>query len=393
MAITAAQRPLISYALIFAAGLACGGAMVWFIPRSSPSSRPDRSNGQADVTRVTARGRLEPEGGIINVAAAGPDILQKIVVDEGATVIKGQQLALLASRKLRDIELQAAKVQLEEAEERRLKSITSLKAQQREAEARIQQIKNQAPLDVKIQEAKIQVAQRQFDAAEELLSRMRRAGSYPQQEIDHQQLLRDQAEQELNGARLALEKIRDANGTALRTAEAQRDVVEADLRRAESELPVAALRKSSELAAERWAQTAITSPVKGKVLKILLHEGELVGAQPVFQVGDTSVMNAVAEVYETDAKVVRDWWRSGQRVAAEVEIRFPNAGTAKFTGQVTYVADLVAKSSALSLDPRQEVDRRVVEVRIRLDPQFAAEAAQYINMQVDVTILDPKTTP
>jgi HlyD family secretion protein len=169
--------------------------------------------------------------------------------------------------------------------------------------------------------------------------------------------------------------------------------VEAELRRAESELPVAALRKSSELAAERWAQTAITSPVKGKVLKILLHEGELVGTQPVFQVADPSVMAAVAEVYETDAKVVRDWWRSGQRVPAEVEIRFPNSGAAKFTGQVTYVADLVAKSSAMSLDPRQEVDRRVVEVRIRLDPQFAAESAQYINMQVDVTILDPKGTP
>ena len=390
MAIAAAQRSLISLAVAFVAGLALGGAIVWFIPRPSTGAHGGRTETQGAVSRVTARGRLEPAGGVINVAAPGPDILQKIVVDEGETVQKGQQLAILGSRKLRDIELQSAKVQLEEAEDRRLKSITSLKAQQREAEARIQQIKNQSPLDVKIQQAKIEVAQRQFATADELLSRMKRAGSYAAQEVDHQQLLRDQAEQELNGAKLALEKIKDANGTALRTAEAQRDVVEADLRRAESELPVAALRKSSELAAERWEQTAINSPVKGKVLKILLHEGELVGAQPVFQVGDTSVMDAVAEVYETDAKLVRDWWRGGQRVEAEVEIRFPNSGVSKFTGQVVYVADLVAKSSALSLDPRQEVDRRVVEVRIRLDPQFTAEAAEYINMQVDVTILEPK---
>ena len=54
------------------------------------------------------------------------------------------------------------------------------------------------------------------------------------------------------------------------------------------------------------------------------------------------------------------------------------------------MADLVQKNSAFSLDPRQDVDRRVVEVRIRLDPQFQREAAEFINMQVDVTIRDPK---
>ncbi len=344
------------------------------------------------MTQVTARGRLEPQSGVVNVAAPGPDVLEKIVVHEGEAVRKGQQLAILASRKLREIELEAAKVQLQEAEEKRQKSIASLKAQQREAEAKIEQIKKQSPLDVKIQEAKIRVAQRQLDQAEELLTRMRNAGSVPQQEVARQQLLRDQAEQELNGAKLGLQKLQDASAGAQRTAEAQLDVVRTDLRRAESELPVAALRKSSELAAVRWEQTAITSPIDGKVLKILLHEGELVGTQPVFQVGDTSSMVAVAEVYETDAKLVRDWFRNNPRVEAAVELRFPVSGLTKFTGPVIYVSDVVSKNTAFSLDPRQEVDRRVVEARIRLDPQFAKEAAEYINMQVDVIINDPKAT-
>lgn len=394
MAITAAQRQLAGFAAVFALGLGCGAAAVYFWPKSANGGRDDRAGGKGSVTRVTARGRLEPEGGVINLAAPGPDILEKIVVRAGDTIVKDQQLAILASRKLRQIEQESAKVQLEEAEDRRQKSITSLKAQQREAEARIEQIKKQRPLDVQIQEAKIKVADRQFKAAEDLLGRMRRAGSYPQQEVDQQQLLRDQAEQEKNGAELALEKIKEASDTALRAAQAQLEVVSADLHRVESELPVAALKKGSELAAERWEQTAVKSPVKGKVLKVLGREGELVGTQPVFQVADISSMVAAAEVYETDAKVVRDWFQGGKRkVEAEIEIRFPNSGVSKFRGQVIFVADLVMRNATFSLDPRQEVDRRVVEVRIRLDPPFVAEAAGYINMQVDVVILDPAGAP
>ncbi len=393
MAITAGQRQLFSFAVVFALGLGCGAATFYFLPKSTRENRDTVLAGKSSVTRVTARGRLEPEGGVVNLAAPGPDIMEKIVAHAGDSIIKDQQLAVLASRKLRQIELESAKVQLEEAEDRRQKSITSLKAQQREADARIDQIKKQAPLDVRIQEAKIQVATRQLTGAEDLLGRMRRAGSYPQQEVDQQLLLRDQVEQELNGAKLALEKIKDASGTALRAAEAQREVIDADLHRVESELPVAALKKGSELAAERWEQTAVKSPSKGKVLKVLVREGELVGSQPVFQVADTSTMVAVAEVYETDAKAVRDWFQRGkQPVEAEVEIRFPNSGVSKFRGQVIHVADMVMKNNTFSLDPRQEVDRRVVEVRIRLDPKFIAEAAEYINMQVDVAILDPKST-
>ena len=133
---------------------------------------------------------------------------------------------------------------------------------------------------------------------------------------------------------------------------------------------MASLKKSLELSGERLWQTVIRSPVGGKVLKVLAREGELVGAAPVFQVADTSSMVAIAEVYETDVKAVRDWFRSGKRVEAEVEIRFPGGGATKFRGQVTQVADLVAKNTAAALDPRQEVDRRVVEVRIKLDPEF-----------------------
>src|SRR5262249_49857444 len=147
-------------------------------------------------------------------------------------------------------------------------------------------------------------------------------------------------------------------------ARAQREVIESDLRRAGSETALEALRKSQELANERLRQSVIRAPTAGKVLKTLAREGELVGAQPVFQIADPSEMVAVAEVYETDVTAVRAWLKSGQRVDADVEIKLPGGGGSKFRGRVVSVASLVMKNSSFALDPRQDVDRRVVEVRI-----------------------------
>ncbi|MFL5342670.1 MAG: HlyD family efflux transporter periplasmic adaptor subunit, partial [Gemmataceae bacterium] len=178
---------------------------------------------------------------------------------------------------------------------------------------------------------------------------------------------------------------------ALRAADAQLDVVIADIKRAQSQTSLASLQKNIDLAAERLKQSVVRAPADGKILKVMAHVGELVGTQPVFQLGDVTHMIAVAEVYETDVKTVRDWVRAYPgKVGADVEIRFPGAAPSKFHGIVERVADLVVKNSAFSADPRQDVDRRVVEVRIKLDDQFQKEAAEFVNMQVDVTIKSPK---
>ncbi len=73
-------------------------------------------------------------------------------------------------------------------------------------------------------------------------------------------------------------------------------------------------------------------------------------------------------------------------------MRLPGRG-ARFRGRVVSIGSLVQKNSIFSTDPRQDVDRRVVEVRIELDEQFNKAAAEYINMQADVTIYDPKSPP
>src|SRR5262249_53132956 len=299
MAKFSGPQNLIALGIAFAIGLGGGAALVYSF--ATPSREPikgDTSGSRAVGGRVGARGGLEPASGVISLAAPSPDILKKIEVKEGQDVAENQQLAILASHELREIESEMAKIQLKEAEERRKKTLEHLTAQQKETDAKIRQLETQGAIDIKLQESRVSVLERQSSAAETLLVRMKAARSYPQQELDQQELARAQAEQELNSARAVLAKLKEANAVNLEVA------------RAERETPLGSLQKGAKLAAEKLALPVIRSPVKGKLLKIMAHEGEMVATQPVFQVADTSKMATVAEVYETDVPAVREWYNS-----------------------------------------------------------------------------------
>jgi HlyD family secretion protein len=51
---------------------------------------------------------------------------------------------------------------------------------------------------------------------------------------------------------------------------------------------------------------------------------------------------------------------------------------------VELIGKTISKNALLDVDPAAVVDRRVVEVKIRLDPNDLA--AQMVNLQVDVAI-------
>jgi len=142
------------------------------------------------------------------------------------------------------------------------------------------------------------------------------------------------------------------------------------------------------LTEQRLNRTILRAPVQGKVLRILTREGEQVGTHPVLQLADTRSMVVVAEVYETDVAAVRGWY-AAQPVRATAKARFAHGKGRLFHGTVEQVSDVVLRNSVFSLDPRRNVDRRVVEVRIRLDKEDCVEAAHFINMQVEVTIEAP----
>jgi HlyD family secretion protein len=182
---------------------------------------------------------------------------------------------------------------------------------------------------------------------------------------------------------------------ALRQAEALRleaelENAERELRRVEqlqarssasrSELDAANVaarvaRASLAAARARVELALVRSPVDGQVLAIHARAGERLGAEGLMELGETSRMYAVAEVYETDVGHVRVGQRA--RVASPALER-------SLAGTVEKVGLKVGKLDALGTDPVAKTDARVVEVRIRLDAGHGVEALT--NLQVEVEI-------
>jgi HlyD family secretion protein len=175
----------------------------------------------------------------------------------------------------------------------------------------------------------------------------------------------DRLQAELASAERELERNRklrrdsvlsDADWDALQL---RRDVARASLERARAELELSRVR----------------SPIDGQVLKIHAREGERVGPEGIAELGETSAMYAVAEVYETDIGRVR----GGEKA----KIRSP-ALPHDLEGEVERIGLEIGKKDVLSTDPVADADARVVEVEIRLlEPELAAALT---NLRVEVLI-------
>ena len=119
----------------------------------------------------------------------------------------------------------------------------------------------------------------------------------------------------------------------------------------------------------------ILAPVDGRILNIKVKPGEEVTSDPILTMGDTTLMRAVAEVYETDISRVR----IGQ--SATIKSR---ALPRPLTGKVVRIGNMVFKNDVLNVDPAARVDARVVEVWIDLEKLALVE--RLTNLTVDVVI-------
>src|SRR5262249_646182 len=97
--------------------------------------------------------------------------------------------------------------------------------------------------------------------------------------------------------------------------------------------------------------------------------------KPILRMGRTDSMVAVAEVYYTDIHRVKTGKKA---VVTSPALPDPLKGT------VIQVGSLIAKNDVLGIDPTADVDARVVEVRIRLDPHPIV--SRLVHLQVNVQI-------
>lgn len=373
-----APRNLVLAAL--AAALIVIGVQQWRL--RSPSAVPT-TNGvgtpaaQTPATRTTvaALGRLEPQGGVIDVGGVAGERVERISVAEGDAVKAGDELALLSSFALRTSELQLAEIQLAEATARSKAEQLYGAALVAEAEAALAQLKL-GDLDVQALKAKIESLEVNKKIALRDLERLDGAGSVVSpQEHDHQELRVEQAKAELHAARAQLDRLEAARETSEREAQARMETAKANQSRLHSAVQLDSLEKAVATAKQKLELSIVRAPRDGRVLRIVTLAGENVGPRPILHLGDTDHMYATAEIYETDVRFLR----KGQRATITSD-----ALMKPLTGTVESVGMTVAKNEVVSLDPTASADARVVRARIRLDD--SSEAAGLVDLQVDVLI-------
>lgn len=291
----------------------------------TPASAND--TGGADEPRaVSALGRLEPQHGIIRISAASvPDavsgaVLAKLLVEVGDDVAPGDLLAVT------DTEA----VMLARAEE--IKSELALA--QRDAEA--------AQSLAAASCVRAGVALREADRLTSLRA---------------QDLASEEAADQARGAAEAGAADCTAAESAAKVAESAIRVVEARLQRNQAE----------------FERSRIRAPVAGRILAVNTRPGELIDADGILELGDVRHMYAIAEVYETDVR----WLRQGQKATVTSA-----ALDAPLSGSIELIRPKVQKQDEIGTDPAARKDARIVEVEVRLDnPE---PAASLTNLQVDV---------
>lgn len=320
------RKPDSTFAL--SAVVAAAAVLAAVVATTSARAQPDART-KAGVQRgVAALGRLEPQGGVVRVAAPStPDavsgaVVVKLHVERGADVKTGDLLA----------ELDTATI-----------------ARARVAEA-------QADLEIARRDvlAAASVAEEACVLADVAARQSRR-----KTELQGRGLASNEETETAKGASEAGAASCKARTTEARVADSRVAAAQARLARSQAELE----------------RSYVRAPFGGRVLDLLVMPGELAGQDGILELGRVDRMQAVAEVYESDIRFVK----AGQKARLRSE-----ALAQDLQGTVARIRPKVQKLDHIGDDPAARKDARIVEVEIRLDDP--RPAANLTNLQVEIEI-------
>jgi HlyD family secretion protein len=222
-----------------------------------------------------------------------------------------------------------------------------------------QQKVNQAQANLKRIESS---GQQQLAEAQANLRRIQTSGQ--QQIIEAKANLRKletSMQQQIKESQFTLDKIAEVRPVDVISAEVDVKSAIASLKRAE----------------ENLAQANIKSPQDGRVLEIFARPGEVVDTNGIADIGKTSQMYGVIEVYQSDINKIR----VGQRVKIT-----SNSLSGELKGTIDRVGIQVKRQNVINADPTSNIDDRVIEVHTVLDPESSQKAAKFTNLQIQAVI-------
>ena len=421
------QKSLVNNKLIIAlslTGLALVGVTTIYSVTNIATKEETEIIKPQPINAVTALGRIEPQGKMIELAPS-PDLggakIAKLLVEEGDRIGEGQTIALLDNYRRANAALELARQEVKVAEADL--AIIQAGAKQGDINARLANLKRvQAELEGEIAANNAEVlglqAQLRTETAEKqatsdrLKAELRNAqsefkryqtlaqdGVISESELDSLRLAVDTAQtavaeaqasynrtidtlqQQINQAKAVAqrnkntlqEQITEAQASLESVAEVRQvDVIKAQ---AGVDRAIAALRQAEE----DLELTNVKAPRDGQIIKINAYPGEVVGEDGVVEFAQTSKMMVVAEVYESDIGKVK----VGQTATIKSET---GSFEGEITGEVKQIGLKIGKQDVLSTDPAADVDSRVVEVKIYLDLETSDRVSHLTNSKAIVKI-------
>jgi HlyD family secretion protein len=355
-----------------------------------PNPAPVASPRSAAAAKITALGRIEPAGEVIKVGGPSGERIGRLLVKEGQTVTLGQPIAYLESYDEQLASRNVAQSQLNDALAQFSSEQQYGAAQIDEAKTRRSQSNTPKLKELAAQTATIARIQSELDIAKTDLQRFQRlqsSGAVSKQDLDDKRLIYQTKTGELKEAEAQLAKIQQERDTNMLNADAQTRSAQANQVRSQVQTKLDTARSNLNLAQAKLNRTIIRAPQSGQILKVLKKQGEALepstggtsGGQGIVELGNTSQMYVVAEVYETDVSRAR----VGQP-AVITSSAFPG----EIKGIVERVGLKIGKNDVTNTDPAANTDTRVVEVKIRL--LNSRPVANLTNLQVQV-VITPKT--
>ncbi len=328
---------------------------------------------------VAALGRIEPSSEIINIGAGlSPDRLESLFVARGDLVKKDQVLGYLGGYAEQIAQQDMYRAQLEEAKLRLKTEIELNRSRIKAAEIHQRQILEVSPLRIVAQKATIESLDAKLANDKDILNShdsLFSRGIASRRLNEDQKAMVAQGEANIAASRARLAELQHQFEVDTVDAETRIKVARAQLERAQAEYPIDSLEAQIGAAKARASRLTLYAPVNGRILNIKIKPGEDVSSGPVLTMGDTSLMRAVAEVYETDIARVRIG-----HVATITSRALPHP----ITGKVVRIGSMVFKNDVLNVDPAARADARVVEVWIDLEDATLTE--RLTNLTVDVVI-------
>ena len=384
------SKPLVrkSPALIIGLTLLLAGTTVYALRQFSTSQpEPLPEPVIPEIKTVSALGRLEPSGEIIQISvssAAEGNRIEELLVREGEEIEKGQVIAILDSRDRTEAALRQAESRVRVTQAKLAQVKAGAKTGEIEAQkAAIARIEAERSNDIAAQtamvsrmEAELRNAQVEYQRYQQLYDQ----GAISASEKDNKELILATAKEQLAEAKANLSRISTAQQQQIAEAKATLNKI-AEVRPVDVEVAAAEVREAQAAVATAKAErdrAYIKSPQVGTVIKILTRPGEVVSNnEGIVRIGQISQMYAVAEVYESDIGKIK----IGQKATVT-----SSAISGELTGTVERIGLEVERQEVVNTDPTANIDAKVVEVKVKLDRESSQKVAGLTNLLVNVKI-------